>query len=112
VFRFKSPVTAKERYMGLAPASDVTLAEARDAAQAARQLIRDGKDPIEHRNEQKAAARVEAAKAISFQDFAEQFIATDKPGWRNAKHAQQWGEHAEDIRLPCDRHHPCPQHHN
>ena len=75
VLRFTSPVTGKERYMGLGPSSDVTLAQARDAAQAARQLIRDGKDPIEHRNEQKAAAKVEAAKAISFQTFAEQYVA-------------------------------------
>lgn len=90
IFRFKSPLTGKERYMGLGPASDVTLAQARDAAHAARQLVRDGKDPIEHRNEQRAAVKVEAAKAVAFQPFAEQFIATHKPGWRNAKHAQQW----------------------
>jgi integrase len=90
VFRFKSPVTGKERYMGLGPASDVTLAQARDAAQAARQLIREGKDPIEHRNEQRVAAKVEAAKAVSFQTFAEQYVALHKPGWKNAKHAQQW----------------------
>ena len=90
VFRFKSPLTGKERYMGLGPASDVSLAQARDAAQAARQLVRDGKDPIEHRNEQKAAAKVEAAKSIIFQAFAEQFVSTHKPGWKNPKHAQQW----------------------
>ena len=90
VFRFKSPVTNKERYMGLGPASDVTLVQARDAAQAARQLIRDGKDPIGHRNERKATAKAEAARAITFQAFAEQFVNTHKPGWKNAKHAQQW----------------------
>lgn len=90
VFRFKSPITGKERYMGLGPASDVTLALARDAAQAARQLIREGKDPIETRNERKAAAKIEASKSITFQAFAEQFVTTHKPGWKNAKHAQQW----------------------
>ena len=90
VFRFKSPLSGKERYMGLGPASDVSLAQARDAAQAARQLIRNGKDPIDERNGQRAAAKAEAAKAISFKDFAEQFVATHRPGWKNPKHAQQW----------------------
>lgn len=53
-------------------------------------MVREGKDPIEARNHRKAAAKVEAAKAITFQVFAEQFVATHKPGWKNAKHAQQW----------------------
>jgi integrase len=90
VFRFKSPVTGKERYMGLGPASDVSLDDARKGGQKARDLIREGKDPIEHRNGQRATAKAEAAKAITFQAFAEQFVNTHKPGWKNVKHAQQW----------------------
>jgi hypothetical protein len=49
VFRFKSPVTGKERFMGLGPMRDVGLAEAREAAGAARALVRNNIDPIEHR---------------------------------------------------------------
>lgn len=90
IFRFKSPITKKERYMGLGSADDVPLAKARDDAQAARQLIRDGKDPIEHRKTQRDEAKAEAAKAISFEEFAEQYVRTHKPSWKNVKHAQQW----------------------
>lgn len=90
MFRFTSPVTRKAREMGLGPVADVKLAEARDAAQQARKLVLAGKDPIEERNAQRAAVRVEAAKAIAFEEFAKQYVITHKPGWRNPKHAQQW----------------------
>jgi integrase len=90
VFRFTSPVTGRERYMGLGSADDVKLLEARDARDAARALIRKGLDPIEQRNNERDEARAEAASVITFQEFAEQYITTHKPSWKNSKHAQQW----------------------
>jgi len=36
VFRFRSPVTDKERFMGLGPLSDVSPVQAREAAAARR----------------------------------------------------------------------------
>jgi integrase len=90
MFRFTSPVTRKAREMGLGPATDVKLAEARDAAQQARKLVLAGKDPIEERSKQRAAIRVEVAKAKTFEEFAKEYVTTHKPGWRNPKHAQQW----------------------
>lgn len=90
MFRFTSPVTRKAREMGMGPAADVKLAEAREGAQQARKLVLAGKDPIEERNAKRAAVRVEAAKAVTFQTYAEQYVTTHKPGWRNPKHAQQW----------------------
>src|SRR5690348_7840805 len=65
-FRFTSPATEKERFMGLGPLADVSLAEARDAARDARDLLRQGKDPIEHRNAQRAAAKVESSRSVTF----------------------------------------------
>lgn len=90
MFRFTSPVTARPREMGLGPASDVKLAEAREAAQQARKLVLAGKDPIEERKHQRTAAQVEDNRTITFKKFAEDYITTHKPGWRNQKHAQQW----------------------
>lgn len=97
VFRFRSPVTGKERYMGLGSAdrgqlaqARKSLASARQAAEEARGLIQRDVDPIEHRNDQRTAVKVAAQKAITFQVFAEQFVGTHKPGWKNPKHAQQW----------------------
>jgi integrase len=100
IFRFKSPVTGKERYQGLGPASDVTLAAARDAAKAARDLLREGKDPIEHRNAQRTAARVEASRSITFKAYAERYISGKESGWKNEKHRQQWSNSLRDYAFP------------
>ena len=100
IFRYKSPSSGKERYQGLGSAADVTLTKARSAAQASRDLIRQGKDPLQAKAEAREAARVEAAKAITFEEFAKQYVATHKPGWRNPKHAQQWENTLRDYVYP------------
>jgi hypothetical protein len=66
VFRFKSPVTGKERFMGLGPMRDVGLAAAREAARAARSLVRNSVDPIEHRIAERAKVKADATGAITF----------------------------------------------
>lgn len=100
IFRFTSPTTGKERYAGLGSADDVSLAMAREAAQEARALLRDGIDPIEHRNTQRTAARVEAARAVTFAAYAESFIGGREGGWKNAKHRQQWRNSLRDYAFP------------
>ncbi|MBN8955035.1 MAG: integrase arm-type DNA-binding domain-containing protein [Rhizobiales bacterium] len=90
IFRFTSPATGKERFMGLGPLQDVPLAQARDAAQEARQLLRQSVDPIEARKEKRAAAKVEANRSTTFKAYAEQFINGREAGWKNEKHRQQW----------------------
>jgi integrase len=100
VFRYTSPVTAKERYAGLGPASDVTLAQARDAAQTARALVREGKDPIDHRRQERTEARVEASRSTTFKAYAEQFISGREAGWKNDKHRQQWRNSLRDYAYP------------
>jgi integrase len=76
--------------MGLGSAGDIGLGMARDQASAARLLLTQGIDPIDHRDAQKAAAKVEAAKAITFETFAGQFMNDHDAGLKNAKHRQQW----------------------
>jgi integrase len=100
VFRFTSPVTGKERYMGLGPADDVTLAQARDVAQESRALLRDGIDPIEHRNTKRETARVDASRAVTFKAYAEGFISGREAGWKNEKHRQQWRNSLRDYAYP------------
>ncbi|SIO53863.1 protein of unknown function [Bradyrhizobium erythrophlei] len=100
VFRFTSPVTSKERYAGLGSASDVTLAQARDAAQAARALLRDGIDPIEHRNTKRTEAKVDASRAVTFKAYTEGFIFGREAGWKNDKHRQQWRNSLRDYAHP------------
>jgi Arm DNA-binding domain len=64
LYRYKS--NGKVREMGLGPVRDVSLAEAREAARQARRSRRAGIDPIDARRERKIAARLDAAKAITF----------------------------------------------
>jgi Arm domain-containing DNA-binding protein len=54
IFRFQ--IAKRRRDMGLGPAGDVPLAEARELAAEARRLIRQGHDPIEVRRAERSAA--------------------------------------------------------
>jgi integrase len=78
------------RELGLGSADDLSLADARDRARAARKLARDGIDPISARDEGRAARAAEAARAMTFRQCAEAYIDAHRAGWKNAKHAAQW----------------------
>src|SRR5215469_4149544 len=80
----------KPRWMGLGPLALYGLAEARNRALSARQQRHDGIDPIEARRAERARQRLEAAKAITFKECAENYIKAHRAGWRNEKHAAQW----------------------
>jgi integrase len=88
VFRFKK--ADRLRVMGLGPAHTITLAEARDRARECRKLRLDGIDPIEARRAERAQAKLDAAKAVTFAECADAYITAHKAGWRNPKHAAQW----------------------
>ena len=90
LFRYKSPVTSKQREMGLGSLNLVSLAVARDMALECRRQVLSGLDPLEERGRVKRIRRLEQARSITFQEAAEQYIASKKPEWKNAKHAQQW----------------------
>lgn len=98
VFRFRDGARLKE--MGLGSTHTLTLAEARDVALACRKQRLAGLDPIVTRAVARAAARLEAAKAITFQECAEAYIESHKAGWQNAKHAAQWGSTLKTYAYP------------
>lgn len=83
--------------MGLGTARDVSLAQARDAAQEARGMVRQGRDPIDQRNAHKVAVRIEASRSITFKAYAERYITGKEAGWKNAKHRQQWSNSLRDY---------------
>jgi len=76
--------------MGLGKYPEITLAKARELAADARRLKAEGKDPIAERNAARQKALLEAAKAITFKQCTETYIAGHRAAWRNAKHARQW----------------------
>jgi integrase len=76
--------------MGLGSLNLVSLAAARDIAVECRRQVLSGLDPLEERGRIKRARHLEQARSITFQQAAELCIASKKPEWKNAKHAQQW----------------------
>lgn len=93
IFRYMSPETRKERFMGLGALDRVPLAEARAAIGAARSLLRQGPDPIAERGRvakrQAESAALEVARAMSFDDCASAYFASHNSAW-SAKHRQQF----------------------
>src|SRR4051812_4912085 len=75
-------INGRRRDMGLGPYPEISLARAREKALEARALVKEGRDPLAER------ARV---PALTFKAAAEALIDSKRPGWRNAKHAAQWG---------------------
>jgi integrase len=78
------------RDMGIGPCHVLTLAEARERARNASKLRLDGLDPIAYKREQRSAAIVAAAKAMSFRQCAEGFIKDNEAEWTHLKHRQAW----------------------
>ena len=100
LFRYKSPVTGKQREMGLGSLNLVSLASARDIAVECRRQVLSGLDPLEERGRVKRVRLLEQARSITFQGAAEQCIASKKPEWKNAKHAQQWANSLTTYAYP------------
>ncbi len=88
IFRFK--VEGSRRDMGLGSYPEVSLAEAREKATGLRKQRAAWKDPLELRRAERQAAQLEAAKAMTFKEAAEAYIAAHSVGWKNEKHAYQW----------------------
>jgi integrase len=87
---FRYAIGGRRRDMGLGSASLFSLAEAREKAIEAKRLVVAGLDPIEAKRARAAAAAVETAKVVTFEECAEAYIASMRAGWRNEKHAGQW----------------------
>src|SRR6516164_2357747 len=88
VFRYM--LAGQARHMGLGSINDFTLAEARERARKARQQIADGIDPLQVRQNDRAARLVEQSKRMTFEECAKAYMADKAREWTNAKHAKQW----------------------
>lgn len=98
IFRYK--LADRRRDMGLGSTSTVGLAEAREKAQAAQKLVKDGIDPIEDKKAKAAAKALDAANARTFKECAEAYIEAHRAGWKNPKHAAQWPSSLETYAYP------------
>ncbi len=83
--RFVSPLTGKRRDAGLGSYPEVGIAAAKEAAEEMRKQIAAGIDPLEVKR-----AEAAAPKMPTFEEAARTLHAELLPGWKNAKHGQQW----------------------
>ena len=98
IYRFMK--TGKRHDMGLGPVHVVSLAEARAKATECRKQRLDGLDPLAAQKSLRLAAKLEAAKAMTFRECAAAYIEAHAPSWRNPKHADQWRNTLETYAGP------------
>jgi integrase len=98
IFRYE--LNGHERYMGLGPCADFTLEEARERARLARQLLKDGIDPIDVAHEQRAKVAQEAAKVVTFKAAADAYYDFHSPKWENEKHKAQFHSRLSEYVFP------------
>ena len=87
---FRFTLRGRAREMGLGPIHTVSLAEARERAKKARLLLIDGVDPLEDKKAQRLRVERDAARQVTFEAAARDYINMRRPEWKNAKHADQW----------------------
>jgi integrase len=103
---FRYALDGRERYLGLGSAKAISLKEARELAAQARVLRAKKIDPIDQRRADRLAARLRSAKGVTFSSCARSYIDAHEAGWRNVKHAAQWGSTLETYAYPVIGHLP------
>ena len=103
---FRYMIAGKAHGMGLGPTHTVTLAEARQKALEARKLLLDGVNPLVAKRERQAAAALARAKTMTFDECAAAYIQAHRAGWKNPKHAAQWGSTLRTYASPIFGHLP------
>ncbi|MFD1744046.1 tyrosine-type recombinase/integrase [Rhizobium helianthi] len=100
---FSYTLAGRRREMGIGPLHSVGLAEARERAAKAREMVKEGKDPIRDKRQ----ALAEQPKPKTFGEYADSFIdAAVKAGrWRGAKTEARWRNLLENHAKPI-RHRP------
>jgi integrase len=87
---YRYMIAGKTREMGLGPYPAIGLEDARKSRDRCKRLRQEGLDPIATRNQERAAARLAEAQAITFSQAALSYISDKSHAWKNEKHRQQW----------------------
>jgi integrase len=88
VVRYGVPGRRLPRTMGLGSYPGVTLAQARERARAARDLLHAGIDPIEDKRAKRSALAA-AVEMPTFERCAEQYVAAHEASWKRSTHGAQ-----------------------
>ena len=93
-------IAGKRRGMGLGSYPAVGVASARDKARAARQLIEEGVDPIEQRQQVRREAVATRANTKTFDQCSKSMLEAKGHGWKNDKHRAQWSATLQTYASP------------
>lgn len=93
-------VGKKRRDIGLGGFPTVTLAEARDKAREARDLIARGVDPVEEKKAAKARLILAQRRGMLFKDAVDKALAAKLDAFKNSKHQDQWRNTLETYAMP------------
>jgi len=88
IFRFT--IGGKRQDMSLGTFPRKSLAEAHKAANEARLLLDEGKNPLEVRKLSKIIETEVESTPKTFKDFASEWLEDHKYAWQNEKHRDQW----------------------
>ncbi|MBY8975086.1 integrase arm-type DNA-binding domain-containing protein [Rhodobacteraceae bacterium NNCM2] len=83
-------INGKRRVMGLGSYPEISLADARDKAREARQLAREGIDPIEARKAKRAEAAAASARNLTFGQALDRYIDEKLVELASEKNRKQW----------------------
>src|SRR4051794_5166858 len=83
IFRYQ--IGGRRRDMGLGPVAFVPLAEARDRVLDLHRTIRAGTDPLAIKRQERAAARSNRIKPLTFAEAAAAYITAHEAGWADKR---------------------------
>ena len=95
----RTTVGVKRRHVGLGGFPEVTLAQARERAREAKELIRQGVDPIEHKKAARSALIAAQRRGLLFRDAVDRYEAAKLEGMA-PKGRKQWRSQLETYALP------------
>lgn len=96
----RATVGGKRREIGLGGFPEVTLAQARDRARAAKEQIRQGIDPVEERKAARSALVAAQRRGMTFAKAVEAYLAAKLDGFKNKKHRDQWRNTLQTYAIP------------
>lgn len=97
LWRLRYRYAGRERMLALGEYPDVGLKAARERAGVARDQVRNGIDPVQHRREERA--RLENAALTTFETIAEEWLAKREKRW-TTKHIEQNRQSLRDYVYP------------
>jgi integrase len=99
LFRYADRKTGKDRQLGIGPLDTISLAQARTTARECREQLLAGLDPVEQRRSQRAFNALGEAKAITFDQCCDGYVAAHEAGW-GGDHRQVWVNSIRDYVTP------------